>query len=301
MKNSKVHTHEVRPKAAGAPVTEAFVRFHFTGICSLIVASDHSPLVAVIPDGRQSRFSTTDPSMQIPSHHAFVMFPAAAASGREADFKLKNGDLGVCLLQHELLSLAGGTIEPVEGSGSADAIIRMSNVCAHAVVAQDCVSHPPHDAVLAQVTIPSNALWVQTASEDDYTFEPRCGAVSKPHEGKLAEVAAVDLRIRDASTLLLLSHPFAGGAAHQPLELSLAGTSAEDPLVITIGNSPLPDLQRYVDAAPGGHQHDRDVHFELYYTLAPAAPPLPLTVPVRQQTKVPHASNCPVVIMDVEG
>ena len=301
MKNSRVHAHEVRPKETAAPVTEAFVRFHFTGICGLVVASDHSPLVAVIPDGRQGRFSTTDPSMQIPSHRAFVMFPAAAASGREADFKLKNGELGVCLLEHELLSLAGGTIEPVPESGSKDAIIRMSNVCAHALVAQDCVAHPPHDAVLAQVTIPSNALWVQTASEDDYAFEPRCNSVPKPHQGKVAEVAAVDLRIRDASTLMLLSHPFVGGAAREPLELSLAGTSAKEPLVITIGNSPLPDLHRYVDAAPGGHQHDRDVHFELYYTLTPAAPPLPLTVPVRQQTKVPHASNCPVVIMDVEG
>ncbi|HJW95672.1 MAG TPA: hypothetical protein VJ901_18800 [Thermoanaerobaculia bacterium] len=291
MNNSKVRT---------SPVTEAFVRFHFTGICSLVTDSSHSPLVAVIPDGRQARYSSTDPSSQIPSHHAFVMFPAAAASGREADFIVKNGELGVCLLENELLSLAGGTIEPVAANGSADEIIRMSNVCSHATMANECIAHPPHERVLAQVNLPSNALWVQTLSEDEYTFDPPCSSVSEPMSGKLAEVAALDLRITDASTLMLVSHPFSG-ASRAALVLSLEGTSAEAPLVITIGNVPLPDLQRYVNEEEGHHHHDRDVHFELYYTLTPGSAPLPLTVPARQLTKVPHASNCPVAIMDVEG
>jgi hypothetical protein len=176
----------------------------------------------------------------------------------------------------------------------------MTHVCSHMKAAKSCVSFPPREGVLAQVSLPSNMLWVQTLSEDDYTFQPPCALVTAPQIGKLAEVAAVDVRISDASTLMLESHAFGGGPSRDALVLSLEGTTAEAPLVITIGNTPLPDLQRYVDETPGGHQHDRDVHFELYYTLAAANSPLLPVIPVRQLTKVPHASNCPVALMDAE-
>jgi hypothetical protein len=300
MKNSKVHTHEVRSNAAALPVTDAYVRFHLTGICGLVLDSGHAPLLTIIPDGRRPRLSATDPTAEIPSHHAFVMFRAAAASGREADFKVKNGELGVCLLEHELITLAGGTIEPLPPKATPSEIINMAHVCGHMKAAKSCVAFPPREDVLAQVSLPSNVLSVQTLSEDDYTFEPPCALVTAPQTGKLAEVAAVDFHITDASTLMLESHAFGGGPSRDALVLSLEGTTAEAPLVITIGNSPLPDLQRYVDETPGGHQHDRDVHFELYYTLAAARPPLLPVIPVRQLTKVPHASNCPVALMDVE-
>lgn len=299
MKNSKVHTHEVRSNAAALPVTEAFVRFQLTGICGLVLNSGHTPLLTIIPDGRRPRFSVNDPASEIPSHHAFVMFSAAAASGREPDFNVKGGELGVCLLEHELITIAGGTIEPLAPTGTAAEIVEMARVCSHMKAAKSCVSFPPREGVLAQVSLPSNMLWVETPSEDDYTFEPVC--VADPQTGKLAEVAAVDFRITDASTLMLESHAFGGGPSRDPLVLSLEGTTAEEPLVITIGNTPLPDLQRYVDQAPGGHQHDRDVHFELYYTLAAANPALLPVIPVRQLTKVPHASNCPVALMDAES
>jgi hypothetical protein len=302
MKNSKVHTHEVRSNAAALPVTEAFVRFQITGICGVVLNSGHAPLLTIIPDGRRPRFSVTDPSAEIPPHHAFVMFPAAAASGREADFNVKNGELGVCLLEQELITLAGGTIEPLappQGSTTTE-IVNLSRVCGHAKAAKSCVAFPPREGVLAQVSLPSDQLWVQTPSDDDYSFEPACTLIGDPQNGKLAEVAAVDFRISDASTLMLESHAFGGGPSHEALVLSLQGTTAKSPLVITIGNTPLPDLQRYVDESPGGHQHDRDVHFELYYTLAAANQLMLPTIPVRQLTKVPHASNCPPAIMDVE-
>jgi len=301
MKNSKVHAHEVRPKSALLPVTEAFVRIHITGICGLIVDGGHTPLLTVIPDGRQARFSVNDPTEEIPSHHAFVMFPAAAASGRAADFNVKDGELGVCLLEHELITLAGGTIEPLPPGGGTSEITVMSRVCGHAQAAKSCVAFPPREEVLAQVSLPSNALWVQTLSEDDYAFEPLCDLVTDAQTGKLAEVVAVDFHITDASTLMLESHAYSGGPSSEALVLSLEGTSAEAPLIVTIGNTPLPDLQRYVDETPGGHEHDRDVHFELYYMLAASNPPLLPVIPVKQMTKVPHASNCPSVIMDVEG
>jgi len=300
MKNSKVHTHEVRSNAAALPVTEAFVRFHVTGICALVLNSGHAPLLTIIPDGRRPRFSVTDPASEIPAHRAYVMFPAAAASGREADFNVKNGELGVCLLEQELITLAGGTIEPLPPKGNGAEIINISRVCGHAKAAKSCVAFPPREGVLAQVSLPSDRLWVQTASDDDYAFEPACSLISDPQSGKVAEVAAVDFRISDASTLMLESHAFGGGPSHDALVLSLAGTTAEAPLVVTIGNTPLPDLQRYVDQTPGGHQHDRDVHFELYYTLAAASQLMLPTIPVKQMTKVPHASNCGSAIMDVE-
>jgi len=301
MKNSKVHTHEVRSKAAALPVTEAWVRFHLTGICGLVLNSGHTPLLTVIPDGRRPRFSVNDPAMEIPSHHAFVMFPAAAASGREADFNVKDGELGVCLLEQELITLAGGTIEPLPPKGTTTTeIINMARVCGHAKVAKSCVAFPPREDVLAQVSLPSGDLWVQTLSEDDYAFEPPCTLVTDPQTGQLAEVAAVDFHITDASTLMLESHAFGGGPSREALVLSLAGTSVEEPLIVTIANSPLPDLQRFVDNTPGGHEHDRDVHFELYYTLAATNPPLLPVIPVKQMTKVPHASNCGSAIMDVE-
>ena len=129
MKNSKVHTHEVRSNAAALPVTEAFVRFHVTGICGLVLNSGHAPLLTIIPDGRRPRFSVTDPASEIPAHRAYVMFPAAAASGREADFNVKNGELGVCLLEQELITLAGGTIEPLPPKGNGAEIINISRVC----------------------------------------------------------------------------------------------------------------------------------------------------------------------------
>jgi len=297
MKHSKVRTPAARADGANLPPTEAFVRIQITGICGLVVDSDHSPLVVVMPDGRECRFSSTDPAAEIPSHRAFAMFPIAAASGREADFTLKNGELGVCLLEREMLSLAGGTIESRGGGG--DGIVNMANVCAHATAAKTCVAFPPLDGLLAQISLPSKNLSVQTLSEDEYSFAPRCQSVGRPQEGKIAEVVAVDLRVTDASTLMLQSHPF-GGASAGPIELSLDGTTAASPLVISIGNVPLPDLRRWVDATPGGHHHDRDVHFELYYTLAPARPPLPLTIPVRRMTKVPRGSNCPVVTIPSE-
>jgi hypothetical protein len=302
MKNSKVHTHEVRSKETTMPLTDAYVRFHITGICGLVVDSGHTPLVVLMPDGRQSSFSSTDPAEEIPSHRGIVMFPAAAASGREADFTVKNGELGVCLLEEELITLAGGTIGPGKpGAGSTSEIVRMADVCSHARVARSNVAFPPSGSVLAQVSLPSNALWVQTLSEDSYTFEPRCSLVADPQEGQLAEVVAVDLHITDASTLMLVSHAYDGGPSSEPLVLSLDGTTPEAPLVVTIGNVPLPDLQRYVNETPGGHDHERDVHFELYYRLTAVPPPLPVTIPVKQMTKVPHASNCPSVIMDLES
>jgi len=300
MKHS-VHTSEVRPNAA-LPVTEAYVRVLITGICGLVVDSDHAPLVVLMPDGRQPRFSSTDPSAEIPAHRAFVMFPASASAGseREPDFTLRNGELGVCLLEREMLSLAGGTIEPLTTGGGSAEIINMRNICTHGVVAKGSVAFPPAGNVLAQVNLPSGHLSVHTLSEDNYSFEPRCRSVSLPQEGKLAEVVAVDLKINDASTLLLQSHAFSGSVSAGAITLSLAGTTPDKPLEISIGNAPLPDLGRWVDATPGGHQHDRDVHFELYYTLSPGPPPLPLTIPVRRATKVPHASNCPVALMPVE-
>lgn len=300
MKNSKVHTHEVRSNAAALPVTEAFVRFHLTGICGLVLNSGHAPLLTIIPDGRRPRFSVTDPASEIPPHHAVVMFPASAASGREADFNVKNGELGVCLLEQELITLAGGTIEPLPPKGGAAEIVNMARVCGHAKAAKSCVAFPPREGVLAQVSLPSGQLWAQTLSDDDYSFEPPCAAVSDPQSGKLAEVAAVDFRITDASTLMLESHAFGGGPSREALVLSLEGTSAEQPLIVTIANSPLPDLQRYVDNTPGGHQHDRDVHFELYYTLAAASQLMLPTIPVKQMTKVPHASNCGPAIVEIE-
>lgn len=300
MKNSKVHTHEVRSNAAALPVTEAFVRFHLTGICGLVLNSGHAPLLTIIPDGRRPRFSVTDPASEIPPHHAVVMFPAFAASGREADFNVKNGELGVCLLEQELITLAGGTIEPLPPKGGSAEIVNMARVCDHAKMAKSCVAFPPREGVLAQVSLPSGQLWAQTLSDDDYAFEPPCAAVSDPQSGKLAEVAAVDFRITDASTLMLESHAFGGGPSREALVLSLQGTSAEQPLIVTIANSPLPDLQRYVDDTPGGHQHDRDVHFELYYTLAAASQLMLPTIPVKQMTKVPHASNCGPAIMEIE-
>jgi|GEM_PF-3408899 len=301
MKNSKVHTHEVRSKETAMPLTDAYVRFHITGICGLVVDDGHTPLVVLMPDGRQSSFSSTDPAEEIPSHRGIVMFPAAAASGREADFTVKDGELGVCLLEEELITLAGGTIAPMSASGSTSEIVRMADVCGHALVARSNVAFPPSDSVLAQVSLPSSALWVQTLSEDSYTFEPHCSLVADPQEGLLAEVVAVDLHITDASTLMLVSHAYDGGPSSEPLVLSLDGTTVEAPLVVTIGNVPLPDLQRYVNETPGGHDHERDVHFELYYRLTAAPPPLPVTIPVKQMMKVPHASNCPSVIMDLES
>src|SRR5947209_19003206 len=103
--SSKVHTHEVRPNAAVLPVTDAYVRFHITGIVGLAIDSGHAPLIAMMPDGRIASASATDPAETIPPHHAFVMFPLAAATGRAADYTLGGGTLGVCLLEHELLTL----------------------------------------------------------------------------------------------------------------------------------------------------------------------------------------------------
>lgn len=297
--SSKVHTHEVRSNAA-AVVTDAYVRFLITGIVGLAVDSGHTPLLAMMPDGRIARPSATDPAETIPPHHAFVMFPLAAATGREADLTLGSGTLGVCLLEHELLTLAGGTIASLPGGGSSSEIIDFAKVCGHTFAAKSCVSFPPNDNVLAQVSLPSNALWSQSLSTDSYTFQPPCSLVTAPQSGQLAEVAAVDLHITDASTLMLVSHAFGGGASRDALELALDGTTSAAPLVITIGNAPLADLQRYVDGTPGGHEHDRDVHFELYYRLAATNPPLPPVIPFKVLMKVPHASNCPVALMPVE-
>jgi len=300
MKNSKVHKHEVRSKTAALPTTDAYVRFHFTGICGMIAGSGHSPLLAVIPDGRRNRLASTDSTAEIPSHYAFVMFPVAAASGRAPDFLVGDGSLGVCLLEHELITMAGGTITALPAGGSTTEIVKMSRVCGHAKVAKSCVSFPPNDAVLAQVSVPSDALYVQTLSDDDYTFDPPCSLVTDPQTGKIAEVGAVDLQVADSSTLELQSHAFAGGPPRDTLTLSLEGTTSAAPLIVTIGNVPLPDLQAYISGT-GGHVHDRDVHFELYYQLAATMPPLPVVIPVRVMTMVPHASNCPIVDMDVEG
>lgn len=298
--SSKVHTHEVRSNAAVLPVTDAYVRFLITGIVGLAVDSGHTPLIAMMPDGRTPRASVTDPAETIPPHHAFVMFPLSAATGRDVDFTLGSGTLGVCLLEHELLTLAGGTIASIPASGSTSEIIDFANVCGHTFAAKSCVSFPPNDNVLAQVSLPSSELWSQSISTDSYTFEPPCSLVTTPQSGQLAEVAAVDLHITDASTLMLVSHAFGGGPSRDALELALDGTTSGSPLIITIGNAPLADLQRYVDGASGGHEHDRDVHFELYYRLAATNPPLPPVIPFKVLTKVPHASNCPVALMPVE-
>jgi hypothetical protein len=298
MKNTKaVHTHGVRPPAkrkSAMPVTEAWVRIRITGICGLVIDNAHSDLVIVIPDARDSRFSVTEPTSAIPAHNAFLMYPKAAASGREADFYVGNGELGVCLLAREMLSLEGGTIVPLASERS-DEIVDMATVCAHGAIDPAFVAFPPAPGVLAQVHVPSNGMATHVASDDDYTFQPTCRAVPSPYSGRLAEVIAVDLRIDDASTLILHSHPFSGSAAAEDVVLSLQGTSAAAPLEVTIGNVPLPDLQRFVGDAEGGHKHDRDIHFELYYTLAAEPPALP-TIPVRR-AKVPHAGNCPCVIL----
>lgn len=299
MKNSKVHTHEVRPKTASI-VTDAYVRFHLTGIVGLAVDSGHTPLLAMMPDGRTESASVTDPMELIPPHHAFVMFPAAAETGREVDFALGGGTYGVCLLEHELLTLAGGTIEPITPTASSAEIVNFVNICGHTFAAKDCISFPPRAAVLAQVSLPGNGLWSQSLSMDDYDFEPPCSLVTTPMSGQLAEVAAIDFHITDASTLQLVSHAFGGGPSRDAIELSLEGTTAAAPLIITIGNVPLPDLTRYVDGTPGGHDHDRDVHFELYYRLAATNPPLLPVIPHKVLAKVPHGSNCPVAMMPVE-
>lgn len=300
MKNSKVRTSDVRAKGAALPVTDAFVRLHFTGICAMVPDNGHTPMLAVIPDGRRNRASATDPTMEIPSHYAFVMFPAAAASGREADYTVHSGDFGVCLLEDELITLAGGTIAPVTVTGSTAEIVNMARVCGHAKAERSTVTFPPREGVLAQVSVPSNGLYVQSLSDDNYEFQPPCSVVTNPQTGQIAEVGAIDLHITDSSTLMLVSHAFRGGPSREPLVLSLEGTTAEDPLIVTVGNVPLPDLLRYVDATPGGHVHDRDVHFELYYLLT-SNEPLPPVIPVKQMLmKVPHGSNCPIVSMDTE-
>jgi hypothetical protein len=175
----------------------------------------------------------------------------------------------------------------------------MSRVCGHAKAEKSTVSFPPRKGVLAQVVVPSAALWGESETDDSYTYEPHCDLVTDPQSGTYADVGALDLRISDASTLMLVSHAFGGGPSRPPIELSLDGTTADAPLIVTIGNVPLADLRRYVDEAPGGHEHERDVHFELYYLLA-KTPPVPLVVPIQQMTKVPHASNCPIAIMDLE-
>jgi hypothetical protein len=279
--------------------TTAYVRLLITGICALITDNEHTPLLAVMPDGREPRLSATDPALQIPSHHAFVMFPAASIVDtephRDADYFVSGGDLAVCLLEDEMLSLAGGSISGVASSGSSTEIVRMPDVCVHAKAQPAYTTFPPAAGVLAQVQVPSNALVTNTASEHTFTFEPPCAGVTTPQSGNLAEVVQVDLQVDDASTLQLVSHPFSGGAAMRPIVLSLDGTTYEAPLEVTIGNVPLPDLLRYVGDQPAAPHGDRDVHFELYYTLVaniPQPPPIPI-----MHMMVPHASNCPSAIM----
>jgi hypothetical protein len=295
MKKKSSHAH--RPSAAAAVVTtQAYVRLLFTGICRLICDNPHTPLVVLMPDGREARASSTDPSLVIPSHHAFVMYAQSAVDTtqphRDPDLLVASGANAVCLLEEEMLSLAGGTIVGIPPTGSTTGVVDMGKVCTHAKPDPMYATFPPAAGVLAQVQVPYNQFCAHALSTHSVTFSPLCTGVTTPFSGQVAEVVRVDLEIDDASTLMLISHPFGGGPAEAPIVLSLSGTTSTAPLEITFGNTPLPDLLRWQGDLPAGPPHgDRDVHFELYYMLAPnvqQAVPIPI-----MSSMLLGQSNCP--------
>jgi hypothetical protein len=281
------------------------VRILLSGIL-IVAASDDGNRIVVMPSASRERQSKTSPSEFIPPHRPWILAKTADldANSRDRDFGINQDVYSVFLLDHEMVEFFADELDLTGKTLAADPLaVHLSEICGHSAIAHEHVDFPPTDKVAAQVKLPALPITKAAITPLEFLFRPNCDLLNPPPQQRaLAHVGAMDLAIGGAA-FELRSRPFDGSAGARPIRFA---RSAKGRLFM-VGQTPVGDIEAFVNTTTPHIHTGPDVHFELYYDLVkhpgnhdlivPVGVVPSLTLPV--EDPVPHVGNCPYGFADV--
>ena len=303
----------LNPKSAKHPLEmlpgPGTVRVMITGICLMVPDHPRERWAVLMPEASRAHLAQTN-NCVIPAHQPWVL---AAMTDLDSQYSrtplfviksvVSNVEYGIFPIGGELqeFSSESSTAFPSVPKFEYDpTAVHLREICGHSAISARLLNDLPGSSIAANVRLPALSVYGATVTPTAFEFQPNCPKLSThPETRQLTHIGAIDIYTADDA--FEFTAKSLAGAELQPIRFK---PTAGEGVLVMIGHTPLPDIEKFINIS-NPHVHlGPDVHFELYYDLVESRLNHKRTVPIAIETDgtddpIPHVGNCPYGFGDV--